>query len=98
MVLHEKKLKSILDKVPEGMKVGIVSVVGAFRMGKSFLLDCMLHYLHYMADDEEAEWYGKDDESDKERSYLEEVPRYEAAPVFPGDRVLRDRPLESGCG
>ena len=69
-MLHEKKLKSILDKVPEGMKVGIVSVVGAFRMGKSFLLDCMLHYLHYMADDEEAEWYGKD-ESDKERSYLE---------------------------
>jgi len=71
MVLHEKKLKSILDKVPEGMKVGIVSVVGAFRMGKSFLLDLMLHYLHYMADDSNAEWYAADESSNKERSYLE---------------------------
>lgn len=71
MVLHEEKLKNILDKVPEGMKVGIVSVVGAFRMGKSFLLDCMLHYLHFMADDPKADWTDDDDSSNKERSYLE---------------------------
>ncbi len=44
-VLDEALLKSILDKIPVDMKVSIVSVVGAFRTGKSFLLDLFLRYL-----------------------------------------------------
>ncbi|GLD92109.1 hypothetical protein PINS_up000642 [Pythium insidiosum] len=45
--LDEKALREIFDKVPEEMKVAIVSVVGAFRTGKSFVLDLFLRYLRY---------------------------------------------------
>lgn len=43
--LNEGALKKILHEVPEGMEIAIVSVVGAFRTGKSFVLDFMLRYL-----------------------------------------------------
>jgi len=45
---HEDALNSILDKVPSDTKVSIVSVVGAFRTGKSFLLSWFLRYLHHL--------------------------------------------------
>ena len=43
----EKKLSIILnDKQVVDRKVAIISVVGAFRKGKSFLLDYFLRYLY----------------------------------------------------
>ena len=45
--LNEEKLNLILSKVPPKMKLSVVSVVGAFRTGKSFLLDFFLKYLRY---------------------------------------------------
>ena len=46
--LHEPKVKFVLDQIPQDSKVCILSVVGAFRTGKSFLLDMFLRYLrHY---------------------------------------------------
>jgi len=44
-ILNDANLTSILSKVPDGTKVAVVSVVGAFRTGKSFLLNFFLRYL-----------------------------------------------------
>jgi atlastin len=64
---HEDQLESIMKKIPPGWKVAVVSVVGAFRTGKSFLLSWFLTYLHHLTtakddeDDEEAELVDEDD-------------------------------------
>eukprot|EP00501_MAST-03F_sp_TOSAG23-6_P001537 GSMAST32.ASY1.ANO1.1600.1 assembled CDS len=55
--LHEEALKTILGRIPEETPVSVISVVGAFRMGKSFMLDLMLRYLKntsILADNETA--------------------------------------------
>lgn len=44
-ILNEENLSAIIDKIPINTKVGVVSVVGAFRTGKSFLLNFFLRYL-----------------------------------------------------
>ena len=49
--LKEDLFKTVLSKVPANMKVAIVSVVGAFRTGKSFLLDFFLRYLRLPQDE-----------------------------------------------
>mmetsp|Transcript_38518 Transcript_38518/g.49085 ORF Transcript_38518/g.49085 Transcript_38518/m.49085 type:complete len:622 (+) Transcript_38518:85-1950(+) len=58
--LRENNLQAIISKIPDDMKVSVVSVVGAFRTGKSFLLTFMLRFLRHALgeDDEEVseEW------------------------------------------
>jgi atlastin len=58
---HEEKLNEIIRKIPPGWKVSVISVVGAFRTGKSFLLSWFLKYLHHLtseeAEDEANKWY-----------------------------------------
>jgi atlastin len=44
--LNDTALLSVLSSVPQDMSVSVVSVVGAFRTGKSFMLDWMLRYLN----------------------------------------------------
>ena len=48
--LHEPKVKQILKQIPLDRKVCVISVVGAFRTGKSFLLDMFLRYLNFYED------------------------------------------------
>jgi atlastin len=43
--LNEEALASVLARVPPDSKVAVVAVAGAFRTGKSFLLDLFLRYL-----------------------------------------------------
>jgi hypothetical protein len=55
-VLREENLASIIAKIPSDAKVSIVSVVGAFRTGKSFLLNFFLRYLRSHHADESSSW------------------------------------------
>jgi atlastin len=50
--LDREKLAFVLAQVPESLPVSVVSVVGAFRTGKSFVLDLFLRYLRAA----DAEW------------------------------------------
>jgi len=59
---QKDQLESITKRIPTGMKVSVVSVVGAFRTGKSFILSFFLRYLRALEE-------GKDDENDNKKWY-----------------------------
>lgn len=62
--LEKENLRSIIDKIPKDSKIAIVSVVGAFRTGKSFLLTLLLRYLkHGKSGDMSHDWMYCDGDS-----------------------------------
>ncbi|KAG7378634.1 Alkyltransferase-like protein 1 [Phytophthora pseudosyringae] len=61
--LDEEALRTIFHQVPEDMKVAIFSVVGAFRTGKSFVLDLFLRYLRHASHGRMLKPDGAQDES-----------------------------------
>jgi len=67
---HDKSLDSVMRKIPPGMKVSVVSVVGAFRTGKSFLLSWFLRYLHLNKDGDFED--GGDDGSGGSKKWYEQ--------------------------
>ena len=46
-VFDEHKLSQILKKVPADTEIGVISIAGEFRKGKSFLLNFFLQYLQH---------------------------------------------------
>lgn len=63
---HQEKLNEVMSQIPLGWKVSVISVVGAFRTGKSFLLSWFLRYLHHLKETDgkpseavgvEGNWY-----------------------------------------
>jgi atlastin len=70
---HKEQLDLILSKIPLRSKVAVISVVGAFRTGKSFLLSWFLRYLNsrkththptapdgsIVPDDDDSKWYDR---------------------------------------
>ncbi|GMH93621.1 hypothetical protein TrST_g2917 [Triparma strigata] len=52
--LNEEALTAVLNKAPSNRKVSVISCVGAFRSGKSFLLSNFLRYLRYYEVDEKT--------------------------------------------
>lgn len=58
--LNEENLQSVLNNPKARMKkVSVLSVAGAFRKGKSFLLD---FFLRYLTRNNREDWMGSDDE------------------------------------
>jgi len=53
--LKEDVIRDVLNAVPEDMPISVVCVVGAFRTGKSFIMDLFLRYLRHTADPNTAE-------------------------------------------
>lgn len=59
--LCSENLEEVISQIQPGVKVGVVSVVGAFRTGKSFLLNFFLRYLrHGQASDLSEDWMCRD--------------------------------------
>lgn len=46
LTLKEANFNSILDQIPSNYKISIISIVGAFRTGKSFFLNFLLKFLN----------------------------------------------------
>jgi atlastin len=56
-ILNEDNLNQIVEKIPVHCEVAVVTVVGAFRSGKSFLLNFLLRYLmDGHAEDPSEDW------------------------------------------
>ncbi|XP_041037909.1 atlastin-3-like, partial [Carcharodon carcharias] len=62
LVLDESALDSILLQGPvRDLNVMVLSVAGAFRKGKSFLLDFMLRFMYKQKGGGTTNWMGRDD-------------------------------------
>jgi atlastin len=47
IIFHENNFETIIKQVPKNIPISIISIIGAFRTGKSFILNILLKYLEY---------------------------------------------------
>jgi len=68
---HKEKFHSILNKIDQNTKVSVISVVGAFRTGKSFLLSWFLRYLTHResSSSNDTVWHGQKTSLDQDGGF-----------------------------
>lgn len=63
-IFHEESLQFVLSQVPLGCKISIVTVVGGFRTGKSFLINWFMQYLLHNGNKISTTTLGEDEDNE----------------------------------
>ena len=71
------KFQEIITQIPVGRKVAVLSVVGAFRTGKSFLLSWLLRHLHHLEEQQQQTQKEDDDDNNNKTNKKTDKPWYE---------------------
>ena len=53
LVLHKENLHKVLESIPNNLNISIISILGPYRTGKSFLMNCLIDWREGEEEEEE---------------------------------------------